>query len=120
MLKGEWLRPGAHVNAAGGNSLIRGEIDAETVRRAAIVTADSVEDARLESADLLRAVEAGAINWEQVRELGHVVAGYMPGRTSDDQITVFNSQGLALWDVAAAGYVYEKAVAQGVGIPLPF
>ena len=57
VLKGEWLRPGAHVNAAGGNSLIRGEVDAETVRRAAIVTADSVEDAKLESADLMRAVE---------------------------------------------------------------
>jgi ornithine cyclodeaminase/alanine dehydrogenase-like protein (mu-crystallin family) len=120
VLQGAWLDPGTHVNAAGGNSLIRGEVDAETVRRAGIVTADSVEDARLECADLMRAVEAGAINWEQVRELGHVVAGLTPGRTSDDQITLFESHGLALWDVAAAGVVYRKAKAQGIGVPMPF
>ena len=120
MLKGEWLQPGAFVAAAGGNSLIRGECDAEVFRRAAVVTADSIDDARVESADLMRAVEAGALNWEQVRELGHVVAGLMPGRTSATDITVFESHGLALWDVAAAGFVYRRAIEQGLGTPLPF
>jgi len=120
VLQGAWLLPGAHVNAAGGNSLIRGEVDAETVRRAAIITADSIEDAKLECADLMRAVEAGAVNWEQVRELGHVVAGLMPGRTDDQQITLFESHGLALWDVAAAGVVYTRAKERGLGVPMPF
>ena len=94
--------------------------DAEVFRRAAVVTADSIDDAKVESADLMRAVEAGAINWEQVRELGHVVAGLMPGRTSATDITVFESHGLALWDVAAAGFVYRRAIEQGLGTPLPF
>lgn len=120
VLQGVWLPPGTHVNAAGGNSLIRGEVDVETVTRAALVVADSVEDARLECADLMRAVEAGAINWEQVRELGHVVAGLMPVRTSEGDITLFESQGLALWDIAAAAHVYQKAVAQGMGVLCPF
>jgi len=120
VLQGAWLSPGAHVNAAGGNSLIRGEVDVATVTRAALVVADSVEDARLECADLMRAVEAGAFNWEQVRELGHVVAGLMPGRAAQTDITLFESQGLALWDIAAAALVYQKAVEQGVGVPCPF
>ena len=120
VLQGAWLEAGAHVNAAGGTSLIRGEVDAEAVGRAAVVVADSVEDARLECADLMRAVEAGALNWEQVRELGHVVAGLIPGRVADADITLFESQGLALWDVAAAALVYHKAKEHGIGAPLPF
>lgn len=120
VLQGAWLKPGVHINAAGGNSLIRGELDAEAIRRCDVITADSVEDARVESADFMRAVESGALNWEQVREFGHVAAGLMPGRTSDAQITLFKSHGLALWDVAAAGLAYRRAVERGLGTPLPF
>lgn len=120
VLLGEWLEPGTHVNAAGGNSLIRAELDQEAVARAAIITADSVEQARMESADLMRAVESGAINWEQVEELGRVVCGRAPGRTSADQITLFESHGLGLWDVAAASAVYRRAREEGAGVELPF
>lgn len=120
VLQGAWLQPGVHINAAGGNSLIRGELDAEAIRRCDIITADSVEDARVESADFMRAVEAGALNWEQVREFGHLAAGLMPGRTDASQITLFKSHGLALWDVATAGLAYRRAVERGLGTPLPF
>ncbi len=119
VLKGEWLEPGTHVNAAGANGLLRQELDPQAVVRAAIITADSLEQARMESADLLWAVERGLIGWEQVMELGQVVCGRAPGRTSDDQITLFESLGLGLWDLAVANVVYRKAKEQGVGTELP-
>ncbi|MBI2888081.1 MAG: ornithine cyclodeaminase family protein [Chloroflexi bacterium] len=120
VLQGQWLEPGTHVNAAGGNSLLRAELDPEAVGRAAVITADAVDQARLECADLLRAVERGVINWEQVEELGKVVCGHRRGRTAEDQITLFESHGLALWDVAAAAAVYRRARESGVGVELPF
>ena len=119
VLQGEWLEPGTHINAAGGNALIRRELDAEAVRRADIITVDSLEQAKMECADLFQAVEQGVVNWEQVEELGKVVCGRMPGRTSDDQITLFESHGLALWDVATGETVYRLAREKGVGTELP-
>lgn len=120
VLSGAWLEAGTHVNAAGGNSLLRAELDADAVRRAAVITTDSIEQAKMESADLMRAAESGAINWEQVEELGKVVCGHAPGRTSEDQITLFESHGLGLWDVAAAAVVYQRARERGAGTELPF
>lgn len=119
VLKAEWLEPGMHVNAAGGNSLLRQELEPEAVARASIITADSVEQARKESADLFYAVERGLIGWEQVIELGQVVCGRAPGRTSADQITLFESQGLGLWDVAVANLAYQRARERGIGTELP-
>ena len=120
VLLGEWLEPGVHVNAAGSNAIDRQELDAEALRRADLVFADQLEGARLESGDLAAAIEAGAIGWEQVVEFGEVVAGSRTGRTSDDQVTIFESQGLAVQDVAAAAYVYEQARAQGIGREIEF
>lgn len=119
VLKGEWLEPGTHINAAGGNALIRAEIDGEAVRRAEIITVDDLEQAKQESGDLMQAVERGIVNWEQLVELGKVVCGRMPGRTSEEQITLFESHGLALWDVAAGEAVYRLAKQRGVGTELP-
>jgi ornithine cyclodeaminase/alanine dehydrogenase-like protein (mu-crystallin family) len=116
---GAWLSPGAHVNAAGSNQLRRREVDAATFRRAAIVTADSVEQARLESGDLAGAVAEGALAWEQVVDFAEVLAGRAPGRASPDDITVFESHGLAAWDVATAALIYPRALARGLGTPLP-
>ena len=109
-----------HVNAAGSNATNRQELDAEAVRRADLILADQVEGAQLEAGDLTAAVEAGALTWDRVGELGQVVVGAQPGRTADSQITLFESQGLAAQDVAAAAYVYEQARAQGVGREIAF
>ena len=57
----------------------------------------------------------GVILWEQLRELWQVVSGVVPGRNSPQDITLFKSLGMALWDIAAAKAVYDKAVAQGIG-----
>ncbi len=120
VLSGEWIKPGTHINAAGGNSLLRRELDEEAVRKADVIVADSLHQAKIESADLFMAVERGVINWEQVGEFGQVVAGRHPGRENDRQITLFESHGIAIWDVSAGAKVVELAKARGVGTPLPF
>lgn len=120
VLCGEWLAKGTHVNAIGANSLSRQEIDVETVRRSACVVVDSLEQAKMEKGDLARAVEAEAFYWEDARELGLVVIGDFPGREDDSEITLFESGGIALEDVAFAGSIYQAARKAKVGMTLPF
>jgi ornithine cyclodeaminase len=115
LFDGNWLEPGAHVNAIGSNALIRREVDDTTVRRSALIVVDSKEQARLESGDLLGALERGLIHWGQVRELGDVVAGLISGRRQVSDITLFESHGLAIWDLAAGMAVYDAAKAKGIG-----
>lgn len=115
VLQGAWLKPGAHVNAAGANSVLRREFDDETIKRAAFICADSVAQAHLEAGELIVPIEKGLLNWEAVHELRYVVNGNLNGRQHRDDITVFKSLGLAIEDVAAAAVVYRKAVEQNVG-----
>jgi ornithine cyclodeaminase/alanine dehydrogenase-like protein (mu-crystallin family) len=109
VLRGDWLQPGALVCAVGANDGRRRELDNGVLERAAFVCCDSVEDARLESADLIEPVAAGILDWLEVYELQAVVAGELSGRQSAEDIVVFKSNGLAAWDVAAAAAVVERA-----------
>jgi ornithine cyclodeaminase/alanine dehydrogenase-like protein (mu-crystallin family) len=115
VLRGEWLQPGALVCAVGANDGRRRELDNVVLERAAFVCCDSRENARLESADLIEPVESGALDWLEVHELQEVVLGEVPGRQSDEDIVVFKSNGLAVWDVAVATAVVERAHAAGAG-----
>jgi ornithine cyclodeaminase/alanine dehydrogenase-like protein (mu-crystallin family) len=115
VLRGDWLRAGALVCAVGANDGRRRELDNEVLARAAFVCCDSIEDARLESADLIEPIEAGVLDWLEVYELEDVVAGEVRGRESDDDIVVFKSNGLAAWDVAAAAVVVGHARERGAG-----
>jgi ornithine cyclodeaminase/alanine dehydrogenase-like protein (mu-crystallin family) len=115
VLRGEWLQPGTLVCAAGANDGRSRELDNVVLERAVFVCCDSLEQARLESADLIEPVERGALDWLEVHELQEVVAGEVRGRESPDDIVVFKSNGLAAWDVAAAAAAYERARAQGIG-----
>ncbi len=119
VILGRWLRPGTHINAIGGNVIGRQELDEEAVARCAVVTVDNKEQAKQESAELVRAVERGMISWEKVREIGDVVAGKNPGRPTPDSITLFKSLGVAMEDVALAARVYELALQRGVGLEIP-
>ena len=118
VLNGEWLSPGAHVNAAGANHWMRREIDDDVVTRAEIVVADDVEQAKVECGDLLQPIERGLLQWREVLDLHQVVSGEARGRASDDQITLFASQGMALEDIAVGARLYQMAVEQGVGAEL--
>ena len=120
VLHGEWLKPGAHVNAAGSNFLFKREIDRDVVKRASLITIDSREELGLEAGNLLQAVETGVVLQEAVWELGQIIAGQVPGRTSPEEITLFASQGLALEDMAVARIVYDRAIEQGGGREVDF
>jgi ornithine cyclodeaminase/alanine dehydrogenase-like protein (mu-crystallin family) len=109
------IRPGTHINAVGSNSLIRRELDEELVRRAAVLAVDSRAQARLESGDLLIPAERGWIDWDLLPELSEVVAGRAPGRRSPEDVTIFESHGLGLEDVAVAAHLYRRAREAGVG-----
>jgi ornithine cyclodeaminase/alanine dehydrogenase-like protein (mu-crystallin family) len=90
-------------------------LDDEVIRRSSFIAVDSIDQAKMEAGELVTAVEKGLLRWERVRELRHVVSGETRGRTSDDQITLFKSLGVAIEDVAAASVVYRKAKEQNVG-----
>jgi alanine dehydrogenase len=109
VLRGDWLQPGALVCAVGANDGRRRELDNAVLERATFVCCDSIDDAKLESADLIEPIAAGALDWLEVHELQQVVAGEVPGRASGDDIVVFKSNGLAAWDLAAAARVVELA-----------
>jgi ornithine cyclodeaminase/alanine dehydrogenase-like protein (mu-crystallin family) len=117
---GKLLAPGAFLNAVGANLLIKREIDGTALRRAGRIVVDTKEQAALESGALLQALEAGHLHWERVHELAEVVGGRFPGRAAADEITLFHSLGMALWDSAVAVHVYERARAAGAGTELPF
>lgn len=117
ILEGAWIAPGAHINAVGSNRAERRELDDEAVRRAGVIVVDSLEQARLEAGDLL-AVDGGAPLGRAV-ELKEVVAGRHPGRQGNSQITLFKSLGIGLEDLAAASFVYDRAIESGAGKPLP-
>jgi ornithine cyclodeaminase/alanine dehydrogenase-like protein (mu-crystallin family) len=102
VLAGEWLSPGAHINAIGAPRPDWRELDDEVLRRSRVYV-DSREAALRESGDVIAAGEI-------VAEVGEVAAGSKPGRRSAEEITLFKSLGLAVEDVATAELVYHKAL----------
>ena len=115
----EWLSPGAHINAAGSNALIRQEISEAAVRRCGLITVDSVATALAEAGDLLPLLEKGRLSARQLVELGDVIIGRQHGRSDAGQITLFESQGMAIQDLALAQRVLDAALQQGLGVDLP-
>jgi ornithine cyclodeaminase/alanine dehydrogenase-like protein (mu-crystallin family) len=118
VLRGEWLRPGAFVAAAGANVVSRRELDNAVLERATFVCCDSLEQARLESGDLVEPIAAGVLDWLEVHELHEVVSGEVAGRQSDEDVVVFKSNGLAAWDVALGAEAVRRAREHGVGTEL--
>lgn len=115
VLKGAWIKAGTHINAAGGNSILRSETDDEVIRRANFIAVDSKDQARMEAGEFVFPIEKGLLTWERVQEVCHVVAGNVAGRKNANDITLFKSLGLAIEDVATAALLYRKAQEQNVG-----
>jgi ornithine cyclodeaminase len=115
VLEGAWIAPGAHVNAAGACFPEARELDTAAVVRSRLYV-DWRESTVVESGDFLIPRSEGAIgDGHIVAELGEVLAGDAPGRASDDEITVFNSLGVAVEDLAAAHHILIKAERDDVG-----
>lgn len=109
VLEDAWIAPGVHVNAMGSNQPQRRELPGALIRRADLIAVDSLEQAGMESGDLLLAVDPD--RWgPKIVELKDVAP-----RFSAAAITIFKSNGIAAEDVASAGYVYERALAEGRG-----
>src|SRR5206468_12351810 len=94
VLRGEWLKPGTLVCAVGANQPRSRELDNVVLERAVLVCCDSIEQAKLESGDLIEPVERGVLDWLEVHELHEVVSGEIPGRSSADDIVLFKSIGI--------------------------
>ena len=109
VLEAEWIAPGTHINAVGSNQIGKRELPTELVYgKADLVTVDSVEQSKMESGDLMIPLKENARLSYRAVEFANIVSRKLNGRTSDNEITVFKSNGLAVEDVAAAGYVVEK------------
>ena len=115
VLRGEWLREGALVCAAGANRIDARELDNAVIERAAFVCCDSKEQARLEAADIAEPVEQGVLDWLEVHELAEVVGGEVQGRARDEDIVLFKSLGIAAEDLAVAKLVFDRALELGLG-----
>ncbi len=120
VLMGEWLAPGAHINAVGASTATTRELDSAAMAMVSHFV-DRRESALGESGDYLIPLQEGAIDDDHIRaELGEVLLGTAPGRHSDDEITLFNSLGLAVEDLAAAQLIWREAQRQGLGTDVPF
>lgn len=116
VLRRDWLAPGTHVNAVGASIPSSRELDEETIAAATLVV-DRRESALNEAGELL----IPGFGEERIAaELGEVLTGARPGRTSDDELTVFKSLGLAVEDLAAAELVVRRAREQGAGVEVDF
>jgi len=120
VLSGADLASGMHINAIGANHAHKRELDDEAVASADVIVVDSIEQSRQEAGDLIIAFKGDEICWTGVKKLSDVVAGKASGRTSDTEVTLFKSNGIASWDLAVAMRVYAQAKKNGLGRPLPF
>lgn len=120
LFEADWLKPGVHINAAGSNALVRRELSESAIRCCDLIAVDSVPTALAESGDLLPVLEKGRMHSRQLIELGDILVGHRQGRIAPTQRTLFESQGLAIQDLAVAERVFKAAEVLGVGLQLPF
>jgi len=116
VLLGEWIAPGAHVNAVGSSVAFTRELDTAAVVKASLFV-DRRESTINEAGDFLFAKKEGAIGDDHIQgEIGEILLGRIVGRASAAEITLFKSLGLAVEDLAAAHHIYQKALEKGMGM----
>ncbi len=120
VVSGADLAPGVHMNAIGANHAHKRELDDEAVASADVIVVDSIEQSRQEAGDLILAFRGDEACWTGVKKLSEVVASKIAGRTSDSEVTLFKSNGIASWDLAVAMKIFALAKANGLGRELPF
>lgn len=116
LVKGEWFRPGLHINAVGSRPRAdHREIDSAGMARARVFV-DSLATAKAKSGALIIPAAEGVMGFEDIEaELGDVAAGTKAGRLGDEDITLFNSVGIGLQDLAIGRLLYDAALHQGIG-----
>ncbi len=120
VLRGDWLSPGAHINAVGSSVPFARELDTPAVARARLFV-DRLESTLNEAGDFLLAQKEEAVARAHIQgEIGDILSGKIQGRQSDKEITLFKSLGLAIEDLASAHHIYQKARAQNAGAQIEF
>jgi ornithine cyclodeaminase/alanine dehydrogenase-like protein (mu-crystallin family) len=120
VIKGEWIKPGTHINGNGSHAPAMREIDTETIKKSKVVC-DLVDSCKIEAGDFIIPANEGDWNWEKVHgSLGDVVSGKITARENDNEITLFKSVGLAVQDISTAFHVYNKSVEMNVGSDFSF
>ncbi|HMM21864.1 MAG TPA: ornithine cyclodeaminase family protein [Selenomonadales bacterium] len=110
----EWIRPGTHINAVGTDTRGKQELDPEIFRRAKLVV-DNISQC-LYLGESQHAYDAGIITRESIyAEIGEIISGMKPGRTTPDEITLLDTTGVAIQDLATAGYAVDQARKKGLG-----
>lgn len=115
IVKAQWIKEGTHINAIGADAIGKEELDPELLIRSKIIVDDMVQ--ALHSGEVNVPLSKHYISENDIHaQLGEVIVGLKPGRTSEEEITIFDSTGLAIQDVASAHLVYERAVSNGLGM----
>jgi alanine dehydrogenase len=114
IIRAQWIKAGTHINAIGADAVGKEELDPELIIRSKIVVDDIVQ--ALHSGEVNVPLSKNYISENDIHaQLGEVIVGLKPGRTSEDEITIFDSTGLAIQDVASAHLVYQRALSKGLG-----
>ena len=108
------IRPGTHITAMGSDTHLKQELDPKILQIADVVVADSIEQC-LSRGEISKALQAGLVRKEDLIELGDVIAGRQPGRTSDEQITVADLTGVAVQDIQIAKAVHQALLQSDFG-----
>ncbi len=119
VLAGADLPNGIHINAIGANHAHKQELDVAAISKANVIFVDSLAQSKQEAGDLIIPFQQQPQRWNEVHELAELVAGKVPGRQTDLQITLFKSNGIAAWDLAVAEKVFALAQEQHLGRELP-
>jgi ornithine cyclodeaminase/alanine dehydrogenase len=120
IVKGDWFKPGTHINGVGSHAPAARELDGRTVIISKVVC-DHVDACRAEAGDLIIPVSDGEWSWSEAHgSLGDVIAGKIPGREGSTEVTLFKSVGLAIQDISTAFHVYRKAVELNTGTNFDF
>jgi len=107
VLSSEWIKPGTHINAAGTNIGTKRELDEKTISKASIIITDNIPQAKVECGDLIHSIKQGKTSWGKINSLSDLVAGKIKRRNNDSEITIFESQGVGLEDLAVGSAVYN-------------
>ena len=120
VLNGMDIAEGAHINAIGANHAHKRELDDAAISRAEVIFVDSIAQSEQEAGDLIVPFHEQREKWHLVKELHQLVGGQVSGRTSEKQITLFKSNGIATWDLAVAERIYSLAKQKNLGRELTF
>jgi len=117
IVKDAWVKPGTHINAIGADAKGKQELESSLTKRAKVVVDDMTQAAH--SGEVNVPISEGVLKPEEIyAQIGEIVAGLKPSRTSDDEITIFDSTGLAIQDVSTGTTVYKRALELGKGLRL--